>query len=60
MLSVSSAYLILVSPQLSFERNNPNHIVTLEGSRITNPVEGRFLPDIEALQWHRQERFRKR
>jgi putative restriction endonuclease len=60
MLSVSSAYLILVSPQLSFERNNPNHLVTLEGTRIINPVEDRFLPDIEALNWHHRKVFRKR
>jgi predicted restriction endonuclease len=43
-----------------FERNNPNYLVTLEGSRITNPIDEKYLPDIDALKWHRQEIFRKR
>ncbi len=60
MLGVSTRYLILVSPQVSLERNNPNQIATLADLRITDPTDARFLPDVEALKWHRKAVFRSR
>ncbi|MCA1628472.1 MAG: HNH endonuclease, partial [Acidobacteria bacterium] len=60
LLSVSVRYEVVTSPQLSLYDNLPSYVVTLAGRGIIHPVEERFLPDLDALTWHRQNIFRNR
>lgn len=59
LMSVSSQYEIIVSPQLDANHNIPGHLLTLAEKSITFPVERSFWPDLDALSWHRQKIFRK-
>ena len=58
MVSVSARYEVVTSPQLIAYENLPSYVVTLAGRSIIHPVEERFMPDQEALAWHRQKVFR--
>ncbi len=60
MLSVSSRYVVIASPQIIVSRNIPQHVSTLEGLSIVNPIDLLFMPDLDALKWHRQQVFRNR
>lgn len=60
LLSVSSRYEVVTSPQLVANNNLPSYVVTLAGRGIIHPIEEKFLPDLDALAWHRKEVFRIR
>ena len=60
LLSVSSRYVVITSPQLATGHNVPGHLVTLDSRVIIGPNEKLYWPDLDALSWHRQNVFRKR
>lgn len=60
MLSVSARYEVITSPQLTLYDNLASYIVTLAGRGIIHPIEERFMPDLDALAWHRENRLRVR
>jgi putative restriction endonuclease len=60
LTGISSHYQVVVSPQLSADRNYAGHVLTLSGRRILGPVEELLWPDLDALAWHRQSVFRGR
>lgn len=60
MVSISTSYEVVTSPQLIAYGNLPSYVVTLAGRGIIHPIEERFMPDLEALAWHRQNVFRTR
>ncbi|MGH9941518.1 MAG: HNH endonuclease [Pyrinomonadaceae bacterium] len=60
MLSVSARYEVMTSPQLAAQHNLPSYVVTFAGRSIIHPIEELFLPDLAALEWHRQNVFRNR
>lgn len=59
LISVSGAYAVIVSKQLSSNHNIPSHLMTLSGRGIIGPAEQMLWPDLQALQWHHQKIFRK-
>lgn len=59
LISVSGAYAVIVSKQLSSNHNIPSHMTTLSGRSITGPAEQMLWPDLDALNWHHQKVFRK-
>ncbi len=59
LLSVSTKYLVVVSPELRIVSNLPGHLTTLESRPIIAPTEQELIPDSESLAWHRQNVFRK-
>ncbi|HDQ71128.1 MAG TPA: HNH endonuclease [Chloroflexi bacterium] len=60
LASVSSRYLVIISPQLTTGQNFPGHLVTLGGRGIIGPNEESLWPDLDALSWHRRNTFRRR
>jgi hypothetical protein len=58
LLTISSKYAVIISPQLSVNQNIPGHLVTLNGRGIIEPINNGFLPDVKSLQWHYSEVFR--
>lgn len=60
MLSISGRYQVVTSPQLTDYNNLPSYVATLTGRTIIHPIEERFMPDLEALEWHRKNVFRNR
>lgn len=60
LMSVSSKYSILTSSQLSFNRNSPGSLPSLQEKTINCPDEKELWPDLEAFEWHRKEVYRKR
>lgn len=60
LVGVSSRYEVIISPQLTIERNVPGHLLTLSGRGILGPAERYLWPDQDALSWHRREVFRRR
>lgn len=60
MISVSAKYIVVTSPQLIVNRNIPGHVVTFASRKIIGPEEENLWPDLEALNWHRQNVFRNR
>lgn len=60
MLSVSSRYQILTSPQLTTDPNRPGHLSTLNDRPILAPPEERHWPDLHSLAWHRKHALRRR
>jgi putative restriction endonuclease len=60
MISVSTKYVVVASPQLSANHNIPGHVVTLADRKIIGPEEESLWPDLDALSWHRQNVFRRR
>lgn len=60
LLSVSSQYEVVTSAQLIANSNLPSYVVTLAGRGIIHPIEEKFMPDLDALAWHRKEIFRNR
>lgn len=60
LVSVSSRYAVLTSPQLALNHNVPGHLLTLAGRGIIGPAEQALWPALEALAWHRQHTFRRR
>ncbi|HSK71617.1 MAG TPA: HNH endonuclease [Pyrinomonadaceae bacterium] len=60
LISVSSKYEVITSPQLATNTNLPSFIVTLAQRNIIHPIEEKFLPALDNLAWHRKEVFRIR
>ena len=60
MISVSAKFIVVTSPQLSINQNIPGHVVTLASRKIIGPEEENLWPDLDALSWHRQHKFRNR
>jgi putative restriction endonuclease len=59
LLGVSAKYLMLLSGELRITQNVPGHLQTLEGRSIIGPAEQVLWPHVEALEWHRQNVFRR-
>lgn len=60
LLALSETYLILASPELTADRNVPAHLGALVGRLLVGPAEETWRPDLTALRWHREKRFRRR
>ncbi len=60
LLSLSTAYVILGSPQLAGNGNVPAHLGALVGRLLVGPAEEAWRPDLEAVGWHRERVFRRR
>ena len=60
LMRVSSEYEISTSPQLTTIDNLPGYLTYLEGRGIVGPSRKPFWPDVESLQWHRENVFRAR
>lgn len=58
LISVSSEYKVVTSPQLAANSNLPSYIATLADRRIIHPIEEKLMPDLDNLAWHRKEVFR--
>ena len=59
LLGVSTRYLVLLSGELRIIQNVPGHLLTLESRSIIGPAEQALWPRLEALDWHRQNVFRR-
>ena len=59
LLGVSAKYLVLLSGELRITQNVPGHLLTLESRSIIGPAEQALWPHLEALEWHRQNVFRR-
>jgi putative restriction endonuclease len=57
LVSVSSKYQILISPQLNNADNISGHIGTLSQRDLILPSEEVFYPEKNYLDWHRREKF---
>lgn len=57
LLSVSSRYLVIASPQLRVGENVPGHLATLIDRPILGPEEQRLWPDRETIAWHRRHKL---
>lgn len=57
LVSVSSKYRILTSPQLNTSNNISGHIGTLNQRDLILPSEQSFYPEKDYLEWHRREKF---
>ena len=60
LLSISSKYLIIDSPQLRNIQNIPGHLLSIAGRKLLGPNDELLWPGLTNLYWHRQEIFRKR
>jgi putative restriction endonuclease len=60
LISVTSRYVLVLSTQLTVNRNIASYILTLSDRSIIGPAEEQLWPDLEALTWHNQHVFRKR
>lgn len=60
MISVSAKFIVMTSPQLNANHNIPGHVITFASRKIIGPEERNLWPDLEALNWHRQNVFRNR
>ncbi|MBI4531777.1 MAG: HNH endonuclease [Candidatus Latescibacteria bacterium] len=60
LMSVSSQYVVISSPQLGANHNIPGYLLTVVGRRIIGPDEQILWPDLDSLIWHRQKVFRRR
>lgn len=59
LLSVSPAYEILASRQLSIASNLPGYLLGLERNSMVCPEQRAYWPDPESLKWHRTQVFRR-
>lgn len=60
LMSVSQKYILIASPQLSYNHNSPVHLTVLAGREIVKPEDTLFYPDLNAIAWHNREIFRRR
>lgn len=58
LITVSSDYVIRLSPELTADYNAPGYLGTLAERPIHLPEEASLQPDPEYLAWHRQQVFR--
>jgi putative restriction endonuclease len=59
LVGVSDRFLVLLSEELRISQNVPGHLLTLESRSIIGPAEQALWPHMEALEWHRQNVFRR-
>ncbi len=59
LVGISRQYALILSAQITVNRNIPGYILKLSSRDIVGPDEESFWPDLEALNWHRQHVFRK-
>jgi putative restriction endonuclease len=59
LLRVSSKYEIRASAQLRVASNLPGYLTSLEGRGIVGPAEKVYWPDLNSLEWHYTEVFRR-
>ncbi|NWJ46937.1 MAG: HNH endonuclease [Chloroflexi bacterium] len=58
LTTVNNHYKVKTSPQLYLNDNIPLHVASFEGKEILKPTESRFLPDLRAFEWHKNNIFR--
>jgi putative restriction endonuclease len=59
LIGISAKYEVMTSPQLTAFENLPSYVLPLKGRGIIHPIEDKFMPDLDALEWHRREIFRR-
>ena len=60
LMAASAKYSVLISPQLGAAYNVAAHFLQLADKKMTLPEEASFWPDLQALEKHRQEVYRRR
>lgn len=60
LVSITTRYVLLLSTQLTSDRNMPGYIPNLAGRIIIGPAEEKLWPDPAALGWHHQHVFRNK
>ncbi|GAB4545169.1 MAG: hypothetical protein Kow0063_39110 [Anaerolineae bacterium] len=60
LVSVSSEYQVITSPQMTAAHSVPGHLLALADRGIIGPVEQHLWPDLDALSWHRRHVLRRR
>lgn len=56
-VTVDADHRFVVSPRLREDFQNGRHYYALAGQELALPKRSDHLPDVEALRWHREERF---
>jgi len=59
LLSITSQYAVVTSPQLIAHDNYPGYLSTLQERPIFKPNDELLWPDKSSLAWHRKNKFRK-
>jgi putative restriction endonuclease len=59
LAGVSTKYQVMLSKELQMMENRPGHLLTVENRPILGPKEEDLWPDLDALNWHRQNVFMK-
>ncbi|MCI5150856.1 MAG: hypothetical protein D3916_15985 [Candidatus Electrothrix sp. MAN1_4] len=60
LMSVGKHYEVMVSPVVRQGGNYPGHIETMTGRGILKPEKKVFWPELEYLEIHRKETFRRK
>ncbi|MBU3661159.1 MAG: HNH endonuclease [Flavobacteriales bacterium] len=56
LLTINADYVVRISPAIK-ENESPYSLKQFEGKLINLPIEPKFYPSIENLNWHRKECF---
>ncbi|WPM83821.1 hypothetical protein ML401_39065 (plasmid) [Bradyrhizobium sp. 62B] len=56
-VTVDADHRFVVSQRLQEDFQNSRHYYELEGQRLALPMRVDDRPDIDALRWHREERY---
>lgn len=59
LVGINTQYILVLSTQLTSDQNSPGYIPTLSGRIIIGPPDESLWPDLDALNWHHQNVFRK-
>lgn len=59
MMSVSESYEVITSGKLKIRDNMPGYLTTLEGRPIILPLRDIYYPDLDCLDWHRENVLRR-
>jgi putative restriction endonuclease len=59
LLTVTSDYVVKLSPELTAKYNTPGPLATLEGRSLLLPEDNRLYPEQEYLEYHRSNCFRR-
>lgn len=59
LAGITDRYRVTLSRQLSINGNIAGHLSTLENRPIFEPTDAIYKPDLDALEWHLHEKFKK-
>lgn len=57
LASINSQYRVRLSDQMSALDNRAGYLTTLDSRPIFEPIEPTYNPDVDALEWHRDNVF---